>query len=126
MNERSIGMRLSEALTKEQIVHLLDTAYGLWGKAGMKELIAAVDEDVASTLSRLLDPKAPPRERIVSDDKLMEEWGELGRNGRRSSLSWAQKRARMSTRSTIGRNRTSRRTLSLTISTRWRRRCSPS
>ena len=49
MNERSIGMRLAEALTKEQIVHLLDTAYRLWGKEAMKELISAVDEDVAST-----------------------------------------------------------------------------
>ena len=77
MNKRSIGMRLAEALTKEQMVHLLDTAFRLWGKERMKELISAVDEDVASTLSRLLDPKAPPRERIVSDDKLMEEWGEL-------------------------------------------------
>jgi hypothetical protein len=77
MNERSIGMRLAEALTKEQIVHLLDTAYRLWGKEAMKKLISVVDEDVAATLSRLLDPKAPPKERIVSDDKRMEEWGEL-------------------------------------------------
>jgi hypothetical protein len=73
MNERSIGMRLAEAPTKEQIVHVVDTAFRLWGKARMRELTSAVDEDVASTLSRLLDPEVPPRERIVSDDKLMEE-----------------------------------------------------
>jgi hypothetical protein len=61
MNERSIGMRLAEALTKEQMVHLLDTAFRLWGKERIKELISAVDEDVASTVSRLLDFKSPPR-----------------------------------------------------------------
>jgi hypothetical protein len=77
MNERSIGMRLAEALTKEQMVHLLDTAFRLWGKERIKELISAVDEAVASTVSRLLDSKSPPRERIVSDDKIMEEWGGL-------------------------------------------------
>jgi hypothetical protein len=77
MKEHSIGMRLAEALTKEQIVHLLDTVFRLWGKERMKELVSAMDEDVASTLSRLLDPKAPPKKRIVSDDKIMEEWGEL-------------------------------------------------
>ncbi len=77
MNERSIAMRLTEALTKEQMVHLLDTAFRLWGKERIKELISAVDEDVASTVSRLLDSKSPPRERIASDDKIMEEWGWL-------------------------------------------------
>ena len=77
MKERSIGMRLVEALTKEQIVHLLDTVFGLWGKERTKELVSSVDEDVSSTLSRLLDPKAPQKEHIVSDDKIMEKWGEL-------------------------------------------------
>jgi hypothetical protein len=60
MSERSIGRRLVNALTKEQMVHLLDIGYRLWGKGRMKELISAVDEDVASTLSRLFNPKRPP------------------------------------------------------------------
>jgi len=77
MKERSIGMKLADALTKNQIVHLLDTVFRLWGKERTNELISAVDEDVSSTLSRLLDPKAPPKGRIVSGDKIMEEWGEL-------------------------------------------------
>jgi hypothetical protein len=77
MDERSVGARLIEALTEEQVVHLLDTAFRLWGKTRMKELISAVDEDVASTLSGLLDPERAPRERIVSDSRIMQEWGEL-------------------------------------------------
>jgi hypothetical protein len=77
VNGRSIGLRLAEALTKKQMVHLLDTAFRLWDKKRIKELISAVAEDVASTVSRLLESKSPPRERVVSDSKIMEEWGGL-------------------------------------------------
>jgi hypothetical protein len=70
-------MRLAEALTEDQIIHLLDTAFRVWGKDGMRQLISRVDPDVAATLARLLDPEAPTKERIVSHDRLMEEWREL-------------------------------------------------
>lgn len=73
-NRRSIGMRLVEALTGEQIVRLLDAVFMIWDKERVKELVSVVGEDVASTLSRLLDPRGSPRERVVSDDKIMEEW----------------------------------------------------
>jgi hypothetical protein len=77
MVERSIGLRLTEALTQEQIIHLLDTAFRLWGRERMRELIAAVDQDVAATLSRLIEPGGAPMKRIVSDSKIMQEWREL-------------------------------------------------
>jgi hypothetical protein len=77
MAQPSIGMRLAEALTEDQIIHLLDTAFRMWGTDGMRQLISRVNQDVAATLAQLLDPVAPPKERIVSDDKLMEEWREL-------------------------------------------------
>lgn len=70
----SVGMRVLDALTREQMVHLLDTVVGVWGGKGMHELLGALDEDVASTLTRVMDPEAAPGERIVSDDKKMEEW----------------------------------------------------
>jgi hypothetical protein len=60
-------MRILEALTREQVTHLLDTVLKMRGKQGMEKLLGALDEDVASTLARLLQPGAASQKRIVSE-----------------------------------------------------------
>jgi hypothetical protein len=74
MRGPSMGMRILEALTREQVAHLLNTVLGMWEAQGMTKILGALDEDVASTLTRLFQPGAVSEKRIVSGDKQLEEW----------------------------------------------------
>jgi hypothetical protein len=75
-----MGMRILEALTREQVTHLLDTVLRIYGNQGREKLLGALDDDVASTLTRLLHPGAASGKRIVSDDRQLQEWTEHWRH----------------------------------------------
>ncbi|HDH53787.1 MAG TPA: hypothetical protein ENH24_04815, partial [Nitrospirae bacterium] len=77
MKVKSIGYRLMESLTKDQIAHVLDTAFILLENKKTDELLQKLKKDVAATLTRLLSPETSSPQEISSDEKLIEKWNHL-------------------------------------------------
>lgn len=77
MKSKIIGYRLMEALTKDQIAHMLDAIFDLWGSQKIDDVLQKLNKDVAATLSRLVFSQAASPERITSDEKYIEEWEQL-------------------------------------------------
>ena len=55
-----IGRRLLEAMTREQVALLLDALFGSLDPQRKKALLASVTEEMAETISRILDPAQAP------------------------------------------------------------------
>ena len=77
MKSKTIGYRLMEALTKDQIVHILDAIFDLWGSRKTEELLQKLNKDVAATLSQLVFSQTSSLEEITSDEKYKEEWEQI-------------------------------------------------
>ncbi|RLC25309.1 MAG: hypothetical protein DRH21_04190 [Deltaproteobacteria bacterium] len=77
MKSKTIGYRLMEALTKDQIAHMLDAIFDLWGSRKIDDLLHKLNKDVAATLSRLVFSQTASPEEIISDEKYREEWEQL-------------------------------------------------
>jgi hypothetical protein len=76
----SAGMEIKQALTEEQLAHLLDVIFDSVEEKTVEQILLTVDDDVSSPLSRILSPESEPPEssdRIVSDEKYIEEWEAL-------------------------------------------------
>ena len=71
-----IGRRLLEAMTREQVVLLLDTLLGSLDAQRKEALLAAVTEEMAETISRVLDPAQTPSDRETTDSRFEENWAE--------------------------------------------------
>jgi uncharacterized protein (DUF1697 family) len=77
MKFKTIGYRLMEAMTKDQIAHMLDAIFDLWDSRKIDDLLQKLNKDVATTLSRLVFSQTSSPERISSDEKYREEWEQL-------------------------------------------------
>jgi hypothetical protein len=78
----AVGDKLIKALTKDQIAQLLSAVFNLLDKQKLNEISSTLNEDISTTLSRLLTAKKregrpPLPKRIVSDQKLIAEWEKL-------------------------------------------------
>jgi hypothetical protein len=78
----AVGDKLIKALTKDQVAQLLSAIFNMLDEQKLNEISSAVDQDISTTLSRLLAAKkreAKPHspKRIVSDQKLIAEWEKL-------------------------------------------------
>ncbi len=77
MKSKTIGYRLMEALTKDQIAHMLDAIFDLWDSRKIDDLLQKLNKDVAATLSRFVFSQTSSPEEIISDEKYREEWEQL-------------------------------------------------
>jgi len=77
MKVKSIGYRLMESLTKDQIAHVLDAAFTLLENKKTDELLQKLKKDVAATLTRLLSHETSSPQGVSSDEKLIEKWNHL-------------------------------------------------
>ncbi|MBC2694920.1 MAG: hypothetical protein HF982_06535 [Desulfobacteraceae bacterium] len=48
MKSKTIGYRLMEAMTKDQIAHMLDAIFDLWGSRKIDDLLQKLNKDVAN------------------------------------------------------------------------------
>ncbi len=89
---KSIGNRLFEALTRDQVVRLLDVLLAHQDKRTRKDILDRLDDDISFTLSELFAPgtqakepaeapakpaKKRKKKRTTSNAKLVENWNTL-------------------------------------------------
>jgi hypothetical protein len=78
----AVGDKLIKALTKDQVAQLLSAIFNLLDEQKLNEMSSTLNEDISTTLSRLLAAKKrkgkpPLPKRIVSDQKYIAEWEKL-------------------------------------------------
>lgn len=74
---RALGEKIVEALTKNQLEHLLECFFHISDVRQMENLFGLLDEDVKETVSRLMQTGETPEAPILSDEKLIERWNGL-------------------------------------------------
>ncbi len=79
MKQKRVGKKVLEALTNDQIVHLLDEVFTLSGTQETETLLSNLPADIAGPLSEILRPGKATSKKIVSDKKHLEKWRKLWR-----------------------------------------------
>ena len=81
--EDSLGQKILQALTQDQVGELLDGIFNSQEYEKIASLFADLDPDISSTLDLYLNPEKTskkPELKVVSNEKLMEEWTGLWRD----------------------------------------------
>ena len=68
-----IGKKIIESMTQEQLVSLINGLFSFLDDKKKKHLLTVLNEDIADTLSQILDPGKKISKRMATDSKYQED-----------------------------------------------------
>lgn len=77
MSAESIGSKIMEALTKDQVSQLVEAVFSVIDSKDRNQVLGCVSPDIRKTLSKLLSGGMATKRKVVSAEKNLEKWNHL-------------------------------------------------